>query len=159
MKFKTAFLFILIFSAKFKSYSQEVNLKTLSKDEQIQLIKIEEENYRESHDSIGVWIQKSQFDSLVAKHAELIDSNIKELNYKDLIIVVRISNTIAFRDMAKIEKYKLFNTFFAQHYFNIAVVKREAFISKGFRFYSKKHDIYIGWSGLPNNNSLYFLPS
>ena len=159
MKFKTAFLFIMIFSAKFKSYSQEVNFKVLSKEEQLQLIKIEEEKYRKSHDSIGVWIQKSQFDSLVAKYAELNDSNIKELNYKDLIIVVRIRNTIAFRDMAKIEKYKLFNTFFDQHYLNIAVAKLEAFISKGYCYYSKKHDVYIGWSGLPNNNSLYFLPS
>ena len=97
-------------------YSQDSSKKNLPKEEQIRRIKQIEESERKAKDSIGISIEKKQFDCLINKYSAVSRLSIYKLSYEDFIVIVRLLNTVTFKRMTIQKKYKQFYDVFSKYY-------------------------------------------
>lgn len=104
---------------------------------------------------IGIEIFEKDFNYKLNKYIKVMDTN-GSLNTIDLIVIVRIYNTLIERNL-KDEKgiYQKFSRLFSAKYIEIAANNLEATVTKGMCYYSKKYDLYIG--GKPHQNSMYII--
>jgi hypothetical protein len=105
-------------------------------------------------EEIGIKILVKDFDLKVYESIKLLELNdTVNLNIQDIILWVRIYNTISFNQKSgeKLEYMNFVQLFNLNK--NCVIQKLSAKISKGMGFYSKKYNIYLG--GIPHYNSQF----
>jgi hypothetical protein len=101
----------------------------------------------------GIVINAADFEKSIDYINDLCVSK-KRLSKKDLILSVRVYNTLTMNSMIGTkEKYKLFYNLFSRDYLEQTVKGLGASLSKGMGFYSKRYDIHIG--GEPHAKSIF----
>jgi len=101
----------------------------------------------------GILVAKSEFDKSVDELNKLYTNN-ASLKRSDYILSVRIYNTIAMNNLINANsEYKTFYEFFSRKYLGQTARALHAKMAKGFCFYSKKYDLFIG--GEPHANSIF----
>jgi len=155
MKLKIAIVILLFVGVSRIGYCQDSTKQILTKDEQLQKIKIEFEKSKSARKVVGKPIRIVEFNNLVDKFSNMDERKIDRLSIGDLIIAVRIRNTIGERDTLHKDRYNKFVEVFNSNFLKVATIKLNASISKGMILYSKKYNIYIGNTAAPHKNSLY----